>query len=148
MDKTLKIYIFKDQVIANMSNYLKSINFEFVKFEEGVNLWKEKTITIVYNNEFREISIYYSPSEDDKHLEFVLIHIHKFPINTGTASINKLLQKKGIDFESNFYKEGIDFENMVTDYCRYLIFLFDTYLKTTLTGEEWIDIPVDWYGYK
>jgi hypothetical protein len=64
------------------------------------------------------------------------------------SPIFDLLQKKGVCFERNFYKEGIAFEDMVADYCEYLIFLLDTYLKAILTGEEWIDIPIDWYGYK
>ena len=146
MDKIFKTSIFKDRVLVNMNDYLKSLNFNFVRFVDDVNIFGGNTVAIEYKNEIRQISIYYSPDIGDKHSEFVLIHIHKIP--NGVVSVSRLLEKKGLYFESNLYKEGKDFESMVDDYCSYLIFVFDTYLKMILSGKDWVDISIDWYDYK
>ncbi|MDR1172684.1 MAG: hypothetical protein LBL24_09545 [Bacteroidales bacterium] len=145
MDNILKIDIFKEVVIPIMSNYLKNFDFIFIECIDE-NIIEEKGVTISYKNECRGISIYYCPHNDNEQFEFTLVHINKLP--NSTALISKLLQKKGINYERNFYKEEIDFRDMVVAYCEYLIFLFEKYLKTIISGEEWIDFPVDWYGYK
>lgn len=153
MDSYRKIQQIVANAIINKFNFLKELNFEVDIDYEDENLFsKYKDLRITFlnestNREVRFIYTHFGGENDDEIIESFSVYIGKNDTHSIflIESYMKFIQKKEIKF---LYLDSFDggFDERLEQLLDYVKDICQTYLMPVIRGEEWVNVPMDWYG--
>lgn len=119
-------FLYNEKIDLNNVNNLPKINFYLSNLKTG----------IVLNLEYR--------------FEYLVFFRIK-DINNNYFRFDSYLTFKGYEKDnllSLYYLEGKDIPDKFKTYCDYVVRILNTDLKNVVDGKEWIEMPIDWMGYK
>jgi|ERR1035437_8079343 hypothetical protein len=127
--------------------FIKNSDFSNIEKKELTNEYNAPLIDFCLINLKTGIQFesQYRPVRD-----YIYFHIRDIK-NNKNISFDSYLKFKGYEKDNILSLnriEGKDIPDKFKTYCDYVVRILDTDLKNVVKGKEWIDMPIDWMGYK
>jgi hypothetical protein len=154
MNDNRKIYKYIENRIKNKFSFLYELAYDLilVNYEDYNRYSNINDFLIEFGNEqiCRYFEIHYTRENGNGEIT----DIFRFKIHKGDGySLNDIsdymlfIQKQEIKYLWLRNFEGT-FEEKIDQLLDYVVNILQTYLMPVLKGEEWVDVPTNWYGAK
>ncbi len=131
----------------SFNNYVNNSNFLYVENRELTNEYNVPCIDFWLTNSKTGIQFEFEYRPIRDYLYFYIIDIK----NNKSIAFDSYLKYKGYEKDNLLSLnqiEGKDIPEKFKNYCDYVVRILETDLKGVVEGKEWIDMPIDWMGYK
>ena len=131
---------------STFENIQKKNNFQYKEERELNNPIYGSLIRLYLTNKVYDIELYLKFNYEDD----VTFFINKIS-ETKSISFSRYLKHK--EYEKDYilslnHFEGDTIQERFKKYCDYVVRILETDLKNVVEGKEWIEMPIDWMGYK
>lgn len=157
MDKYKQIQQIVVLAIEEKFDFLVNLGYWINVDYNGENRYSEfKKLTLTYTNTntLRVVEMHFDRhlrdnDEVDDYISLYIINKENDPFYNGFLLFTymKFIQKKEFRFERLNSFEG-SFEEKLDQLLDYVVNIIQTYLMPVIKGEEWVNVPMDWYGAK
>jgi hypothetical protein len=135
-------YVFKNSFI----NFISDCDFSYLEKRELTNEYRVSLIDFrLYNS---KTGIQFESQYQYENFVYFFIRDIK---NSKCIHFDSYLKFKGYEKENILSLnqiEGKDIPEKFKNYCDYVVRILETDLKGVVEGKEWIEMPIDWMGYK
>jgi hypothetical protein len=149
-----ELYIYIENCIKNKFSFLYDLKYQvvLVDYEYYNEFSKKNDFRIKFANEniHRYLEFWYKRNKESGEIVDILdLWINKGDGHSGYLINNYLLfiQNQEIKYLWLNSFEGT-FEEKLDQLLDYVVNILQTYLMPVLKGEEWVDVPTNWYGAK
>lgn len=128
------------------SNYIIDHNFSYLEKREFSNEYNVPLVDFRLTNSKTGTQF----ESQYQHENFVYFFIRNIN-NNKCIHFDSYLKFKGYEKDNLLSLnqiEGNDIPEKFKNYCDYVVRILETDLKGVVEGKEWIDMPIDWMGYK
>lgn len=149
-----ELYIYVENYIKSKFSFLYNLKYQvgFVDYEYYNEFSHKNDFRIEFQN--KDIHRYFEISYKRENGKGEITDIFRFKIHKGDGySLNDIsdymlfIQKQEIKYLWLRNFEGT-FEEKIDQLLDYIVNILQTYLMPVLKGEEWVDVPTNWYGAK
>ncbi len=130
----------------SFTKYINNFDFLYNEKRELTNEYNVPLVDFRLTNLMNGIQ-FESQYQHENFVYFFIIDIN----NNKCIHFDSYLKFKGYEKDNLLSLnqiEGKDIPEKFKNYCDYVVRILETDLKNVVEGKEWIEMPIDWMGYK